>query len=100
VDSPKSTLEIEDNVLKAEHIDPIKLCLIRDDLHMRAHPRSKGHLLTSALKEIPQTRAECLLQWNAKNGHENILYMDKKSSQSRGSITTRTTRFTLKHPLR
>ena len=52
VDSPKSTLETADHVPKAEHIDPIKSCLIRDDLHMRAHLRSKGHLLTPALKEI------------------------------------------------
>jgi hypothetical protein len=36
----------QDHVPKAEHIDPIKLCLIRDDLHMRAHLCSKGHLLT------------------------------------------------------
>jgi hypothetical protein len=50
VDSLKSTLEIEDHVLKAENIDPIKSCLIRDDLHMRAHFRSKGHLLTPGLK--------------------------------------------------
>jgi hypothetical protein len=52
VDSPKSALETEDHVLKAEHIKPIKLCLNRDDLHMRAPFRSKGHLLTPALKEI------------------------------------------------
>jgi hypothetical protein len=30
------------------------------------------------LKEIRQTRPERLLQWHAKNGHENILFMDKK----------------------
>jgi hypothetical protein len=45
---------------------------------MRAHLRSKGHLHTLALKEIPWTRAECLLQWHDKNGHENILFMDEK----------------------
>jgi hypothetical protein len=59
-----------------------------------------GHLLTPALKEIPRTRAECLLQWHTKNGHENIFFMDRKSLPSRGSITTRTTRFMLKRPLR
>jgi hypothetical protein len=78
VDSPKSALETEDNVPRAEHIDPIKLCLIRDDLHMRSHLRSKGYLLTPALKEIRQTRAERLLQWHAENGHKNILFTDKK----------------------
>jgi len=51
-DSLKSALETEDNVPRAEHIDQIKSCLIRDDLHMRVHLRSKGHLLTPALKEI------------------------------------------------
>jgi hypothetical protein len=51
-DSPKYALETEDHVLKAEHTDPIKSCFIRDDLHMRAHLSSKGHLLTPALKEI------------------------------------------------
>jgi hypothetical protein len=46
---------------------------------MRAHLRSKGHLLTPALKEIRQTRAKRLLQWHAENGHENILFTDEKS---------------------
>jgi hypothetical protein len=45
---------------------------------MRAHLRSKGHLLTPALKEIPRTRAECLLQWHTKYRHENILFVDEK----------------------
>jgi hypothetical protein len=69
--------ETEDHVPRAEPIDPIK-CLIRDDLHMRAHHRLKGHLLTPALKEIRRTRAERLLQWHAENGHENILFADEK----------------------
>jgi hypothetical protein len=30
--------------------------LIRDDLHLGAYQRSKGHLLPPALKEIRQTR--------------------------------------------
>ena len=55
-----------------------KSCLVRDDLHMRAHLRSKGHLLTPALKEIRRTRAERLLQWHPENEHENILFTDKK----------------------
>ena len=45
---------------------------------MRAHLRSKGHLLTPALKVIRRTRAERLLQWHAENGHENILFTDYK----------------------
>jgi len=71
-------LETEDHVPRAEHIDPIRSCLIRDDLHMKAHLRSKGHLLAPALKEIRRTRAEHLLQWHADNGHENILFTDEK----------------------
>jgi len=85
--SSKSALEIEAHVLKAEHIDPIKLCLIRDELYMRAHPVSKGHLLTSALKEIPRTRAERLLQWHAKNRHKNILFMDEKICTIKGQYS-------------
>jgi hypothetical protein len=77
-DSPKSTLETEDHVPKAEYIEPIKSCLIRDNLHMRTHCQSKGHRLTPALKEFRQTRAEHLLQWHAKNGYKNILFMDEK----------------------
>jgi hypothetical protein len=77
-DSLKSALEIEDHVLKAENIDPVKLCLIRDDLHMRAHLRSKGHFLTPGLKEIPRTRVERFLQWHTKNRHENIFFMNEK----------------------
>jgi hypothetical protein len=45
---------------------------------MRAHLRSKGHLLTPALKEIRLTRAKHLLQWHVENGHENILFTDEK----------------------
>jgi hypothetical protein len=51
--------------------------LIRDDKHMRVHHRSKGHILTPALKVIQPTRAECLLQWQAENRHEKI-FMDEK----------------------
>ena len=52
--------------------------LIRDDKHIRVHHRSKGRLLTPALKAIRWTRILCLLQWHAKNGHENIIFMDEK----------------------
>ena len=45
---------------------------------MRARLHSKGHLLTPALKEIRQTRTKHLLQWHAKNRHENILFTDEK----------------------
>ena len=45
---------------------------------MRAHLCSKGCLLTPALKEIRRTRAGHLLQWHTENGHENILFTDKK----------------------
>jgi hypothetical protein len=86
-DSLKSTLEMEDHVPEAEYINPIKLCLIRDDLHMGAHLCSKGHLLTPALKEIRRTRAKCLLQWHAKNGHENILFTKLFGSKSGHSVS-------------
>jgi hypothetical protein len=74
----KSALETEYHVLRAEHIDPIKSCFIKDDLHMTAHLRSKGHVPTPALKEIRWTRAEQLLQWHAENGCKNILFTDEK----------------------
>jgi len=45
---------------------------------MTAHLPSKGHLLTPALKEIRRTRTKRLLQWHVENGHENILFKDKK----------------------
>ena len=54
------------------------LRLIRDDLHVTNYRRSKGHLLTPALKEIRQTRTERLLQWHAENGQENIPFTDEK----------------------
>jgi hypothetical protein len=73
-DSPKSTLETEDYVPKAEDTDPIKSYLIRDDLHMRAHLRSERHLLTPALKEINRQEQSI----SSKNGHENILFTDEK----------------------
>ena len=77
-DSLKSALETEDHVPKGEHINPIKSCLIRDNLHMRVHLRSKEHLLNPALKEIGRTRSKCLLQWHAENFRKNILFMDEK----------------------
>lgn len=52
--------------------------IVKDDLHMRAYRRSTGHLLTPALREIRLTRAKRLLQWHARNGHENILFTDEK----------------------
>jgi len=45
---------------------------------MTANLRSKGHLLTPALKEIRWTRAEHLLQWHTENRHENNLFKDEK----------------------
>ena len=45
---------------------------------MRVHLRSKGYLLTPAVKEIRRTRAEHLLQWHAENVHENTLFTDDK----------------------
>jgi hypothetical protein len=48
----KASLETEAHVLKAEHVDPVKSCLIREDKHMRVHLYSKEHLLTPALKEV------------------------------------------------
>jgi hypothetical protein len=77
-DSLKSALETEHHVPKAEQIDPNKSCLIRENLNITAHLRLKGHLLTPALKELWWTRAKRLLQWHTKNGHKNILLMDKK----------------------
>ena len=77
-DLPKSTLETENHVLKDEHINPIKSCLIRDDLHMRAQLHSRGRFLPPALKEIQRTRAKRLLQQHAESGPENILFTDEK----------------------
>jgi hypothetical protein len=45
---------------------------------MRAYWRSKGHLLTPALKETRQTRTERLLWMHTKNRHKNILFTDEK----------------------
>jgi hypothetical protein len=45
---------------------------------MTAYRRSKGHLPTPVLKEVRQTRTECLLQWHAENVHENIFFTDEK----------------------
>jgi hypothetical protein len=63
MDSLKSALE-------TDHVPKLNI--------LRAHLCSKGHHLTSVLKEIQWTRTKHLLQWHAKNGHENILFMDKK----------------------
>ena len=89
-----------DHVPKAEHIDPIKSCLIRDDLHMTAHLPSKGHTLTPALKEIRRTRASVSSSGTLRTGTKTSSSRTRKFSPSRNSITTRTTRFMLKSTLR
>jgi hypothetical protein len=66
---------------------------------MRVYQRWKGHLLTPTLKDIHWTRSESLLQWHAKNGHENILFMNKKIFTIEGSMATRM-RLMLKQPQR
>jgi len=45
--------------------------------HMTAHRRSKGHLLTPAMKEVRRIRAERLFQGHAENGYENIFFTDE-----------------------
>ena len=45
---------------------------------MRAHRRSKGHLLTPAMKKVRRTRVERLLQWHVEHGYENIFFTDEK----------------------
>ena len=95
-DSPKSALETEDHVPWAEHIDPNKSCLIRDDLHMRAHLRSKGNFLTPALKEIRRTRAKVSSSGTSRTGTKTTSSRTRNFFPSMSSITTRTTRFTLK----
>jgi len=79
-DSLKSALETEDHAPKAGHFDPIKSCLIRDDLHMTVHLCSKGHPLPPALKEIrlDKSRAFPLVasreqaQKHPRHGRENF----------------------------
>jgi len=51
--------------------------IIRNDLHMRVHRYSKGHILTPTLKAVRWTRAERLLQCHAENAHKNILFTDE-----------------------
>jgi len=65
------------------------LCIIRDDQHKKAHRHSKEYLLTPVLKEIRRTRAERLLQWHAKNGHDNNLFTDEKIFTIEKHTTTR-----------
>jgi len=68
----KPALEADHSPI-ALHVDPIKSCFIKDDLHVTVHFRSKGHLLTTALMEIQRSRPERLLLLYAENGHEIIL---------------------------
>ena len=68
-------------------------CLIRDDQHTTAHSPSKGHLLTPALKVNLQTRVERLLQWQAENWHENILFtIEEQYTHQNNKIYAETSR--------
>ena len=44
---------------------------------MKAYWRSKGYLLTPALKEIRQIRTEHLLLWHIEKWHGNILFTEE-----------------------
>jgi len=46
-----------DHFPKAEHIDPIKSCLIRDDLH-ESTPQLKGTPLSSCLEGDPTDKSK------------------------------------------
>jgi len=70
---PKSTLETGDHVLKAEYINPIKSCLIRDDLHESALPL-KGTSLYSCSERNPMDKSKA----SPENKHENILFRAEK----------------------
>jgi len=67
---------------------------------MRAHLRSKGHLLTPALKEIRRTRAERLLQWHDEDGHENILLTDEKLFTMKEQYNNQNNKIYAQRPLR
>jgi len=56
-DLPNSALETEDHVPKAEHIDPIKSCIIRDDLH-ESTPLLKGAPPYSCSEVNPTDKSE------------------------------------------
>jgi hypothetical protein len=77
-DSPKSALETEYHVPKDEHLNPITSCLVRDDLHTKAHLRSKGHLLTPSLKE------------NILFTEENILTIEEQYNKQNNNIYAQT----------
>jgi len=81
--------------------DPINSCIIRDDLHMRAHHRSKGHLLTPALKEIRRRQEQSVSSSGTlRTGTKISSSRTRNVSPSRSSLTIRTTRFMLRRPLR
>ena len=84
----RNALETKDHVPMNILIRSI-LCIIRDDQHKKAHRHSKEYLLTPVLKEIRRTRAERLLQWHAKNGHDNNLFTDEKIFTIEKHTTTR-----------
>ena len=51
--------------------------IITDDV-MKDYHWSVGHRLDARLKNIRNKRAKRLLQWQAANGHENILFTDEQ----------------------
>ena len=67
-------------------------CLIRGDQHMTVHRRSKGHILTPALKEIWWTRAEHLLQWHSESGNKNIFTIEEQYNHQNNKIYAQTSR--------
>jgi len=64
-DSPKSALETEDHVPRAEHIDPIKVVPHQGRSTYRVHHHSKGHLLTPSFEGNPtyKSRASPLVAY-------------------------------------
>ena len=99
-DSPKCALETQERVPKAEHIDPIKSCLFRDNLHVTADLCSMGHLLTPALKAIRRQEHSFSSRGLQRTCLKTSSSQTRKFSPLRSSITTSTTGFMLKRPMR
>ena len=74
----KSALEIEDHVLRVDHIVPIDVEPHQEQSTHESVPTLEGTPTYSHFEGDLTDKAQRLLQWHAENRHENIIFSDEK----------------------
>ena len=97
-DTPKSALEI-DHVPNAEHNDPIKSYLSETIYTLERTSAQKDTSLLLLWRRSHRQELSVSSNGTPRTGTETFFSRTRKSLPSRGSVTTRTSRFMVERPL-